>query len=357
MFKRLIVLSLLAASFLKAQQKPTNIILMIGDGMGTTQVLATRINKYGIEGKLNMEQMPVCALVTTFSANSLVTDSAAAATALATGCKTNNGMISMSPDGKKLTTVLEAAQKKKKSTGLVTTTTISDATPAAFAAHVRSRGSQDEIAKQLIENKVEILLGGGKAYFIPSTQEGSKRKDKLNLLELAKQQGYQFVETKEDLEKIKDGYVLGLFQSGFLTTSPPEPTLADLTSKAIEILSKNPNGFFLMVEGGQIDWECHLNDFEGMIKQTLDFDDAVKVASDFAENNKKTLVIVTADHETGGLTLKGRSKTEEKLDINWSTIGHTPMYAPLFALGPSADLFSGVIDNTDIAKIIFKLLE
>lgn len=332
-----------------------NIIFCIGDGMGTAHVMLACVKSRGIDGKLNMEQMPVTGLMRTHSADAVVTDSAAAGTALATGVKTNNGMISMAPDGTKFETILEAAKKKGLATGLVATSTISHATPASFGSHVTSRYMEDKIAEQLIGNEVTVLFGGGREFFLPKTNKKSKRSDKRNLIEEAKRLGYLYIETAEQLRTVKGGKVLGLFQDGPLKTERPEPSLDELTEKAIEVLNLEDKGFFLMVEGSQIDWEAHDHDADGVVKQTLEFDKAVKAVIDFALKDRQTLVVVTADHETGGLTITG-GNLEGDLDLDWSTGGHSGVTVPVYAFGPKAEKFSGVYDNTDMPKKFAELL-
>ena len=333
-----------------------NIMFLIGDGMGLTQITSARIKTVGANGKLHMERMPVTGLINTHSANSLVTDSGAAGTALATGYKTNNGMISMSPDDERLLTILEVCKGKGMATGLVVTSTITHATPAAFAAHVRFRGDEATIASQLLENKVNVLLGGGKALFLPQSKFGSERHDERDLIAEAKKIGYLFVQTKEELKVAKGNYLLGLFQLFALTTNPPEPSLAELTQKAIELLSRNRKGFFLMVEGSQIDWACHDNNPDSTIRQTLLFDEAVKVALDFAIKDKYTLVVVTADHECGGMGINAGSLDGKSLIIGWTTKRHTGMPVPIYAFGPGAERFMGLHDNTEVPRIFAELL-
>ncbi len=337
--------------------KVKNIIFFIGDGMGLTQATASRMKATGLDGKLCFERMPIIGLMRTHSHNALVTDSAAAGTALATGFKTDNGVIGMSPDKKKeYMTILEAARDKGKGTGLVATSTISHATPASYASHVELRKYEDQIAVQLIDNKVNVLLGGGKQFFLPQSASDSKRKDDIDLIAKAKDMGYSFIETGEELKSAKGPYLLGLFQLSALKLEPPEPTLAELTDKAIEILSKEKNGFFLMVEGSQIDWACHANDIGKTIKCTLRFDEAVKVGMDFALKDKNTLVIVTADHECGGLTIIGGDIKCENVKTAWSTGGHSGVPVPVYAFGPKAIEFAGVYDNTEVPKKLAELL-
>jgi alkaline phosphatase len=335
-----------------------SIIFCIGDGMGSGQIALARMKATEPGGTLCMERMPITGFIRTHSNDSLVTDSAAAGTALASGVKTNNGAIGITPDGTGWQTILEAAKAKGMATGLVVTSRITDATPAAFATHVTSRKMQDRIAEQLIANKVNILFGGGEEYFLPESDSGSRRNDQQNLVELAKEMGYLYTRNAKELEVADAPYILGLFQLGPLTTIEPEPSLAELTTKAIDILDREGRnyGFFLMVEGSQIDWACHDNDAAGAIRQTLLFDQAIKVAIDFAVKDGQTLVIVTADHETGGLTIEGGNLKGNEIDISWATKNHSAMPVPIYAFGPNADTFSGTHDNTEIPKKLAKLL-
>jgi alkaline phosphatase len=346
----ILLLLVLAASAFGA---PKNIIFMIGDGMGIAHVSAARIVTGGLGSKLAMDSMPISGFVTTYSANSSVTDSAAAATALATGVKTNNGVIGQDPKGQRLKSILEAAREIGKSTGLVTTTAITEATPAGFGAHVKSRGEQVEIAEQLLAGRIDVLLGGGRAYFMPKSKEGSWRTDEQDLFAKASTLGYKLAGTVDELSAAKGPKVIGLFAPGNLTTQSPEPPLTALTTKATASLSQNKKGFFLMVEGGQIDSYAHSNDFDGMIRQLTEFDRSVAAAIDFARRDGNTLVIVTADHETGGLTLL--QDGTDKIKPAWSSGGHTGVVAPLYAFGPGSEKFAGLKDNTEVAKTLAKL--
>jgi len=332
-----------------------NVIFMIGDGMGLGQVALARTKAAGLNGKLYMEKMPVSGLTRTHSANSTVTDSASAGTALATGFKTNNGAISQDGNtGEKFVTILEACRDKGMTTGLVATSRITHATPAAFGSHVASRNMEADIAVDLLENKINVLFGGGRDYFLPAPT--GHRMDERNLITFARQRGYEYIENAFQLASLKGPHVLGLFQMGPLKTQPPEPTLAQLTKKAIEILDIKAKGFFLMVEGSQIDWACHGNDADETIIQTLLFDQAVKAAIDFAAADKRTLVIVTADHETGGLVITGGNMQGDTVGINWATKSHSALPVPIYSFGPGAEKFTGVFDNTEVAKKTAKLL-
>ena len=287
---------------------PVRIILFIGDGMGSQHRKAAAWVQYGLEGQLLMDQLPFQGWLQTASADNVITDSAAAATALATGFKTNNGMIGVDPDGTTLTTILEYAQEKGMAVGLVTTVQISHATPAAFAAHVTDRNRMTDIAAQLMDHGVNVLLGGGEDQFLPAGTSGcfpqdGERGDGRNLVLEAQAAGYTYVCNSTDFNAIDPAttdYLLGLFaDDGMLR--PFQPDLASMTGKAIQILSRDPDGFFLMVEGGQIDWASHDNDAANAIQDTIDFDQAVNVGTTYAVGTPDSLLIVSADHETGGM--------------------------------------------------------
>ncbi|HON92280.1 MAG TPA: alkaline phosphatase [Sedimentisphaerales bacterium] len=351
---------------LTSATKVKNVIFLIGDGMGLNQVALAGAAVAGPNGKLHLERLPVSGLVRTHSSNSRVTDSAAAGTALACGVKTNNGMIGMTPDEKAYVSILEAAQAKGMATGLVATSTISHATPASFGSHVKSRKLEPAICEQLIASRINVLFGGGRKYFLPQSDPNSGRKDDVDLLARAQAAGYAYVQTPAELRSVDASHVLGLFQYDALKTKEPEPPLATLAQKAIRLLRKasresadGRQGFFLMIEGSQIDWECHANKAAGVIRQTLLFDQAVEAAVDFALRDGNTLVIVTADHETGGLTLIGgdnEDKGDTELTVKWATKGHSAASVGIWALGPGASRFSGVQDNTEVPKKIAQLL-
>lgn len=325
-----------------------NVILCIGDGMGFNHVALARHRGTGPDKKLHMEQLPSKGQMITQAADGDVTDSAASGTAMACGVKTNNGMIGMSPDKTPYSSILELLDKKGWRTGLVATSTITHATPASFASHVDSRNKQKEIAVQMLSNRVDVMLGGGQKYWSDT------------LLAKAKVDGYQVIHTRGEMLALRPGPALGLFADDGMRTIKPEPSLAQMAGTAINVLSSqstewfapNPK-FFLMIEGSQIDWASHANDSERMIRQTLLFDMAIRKAIEFAQHDGRTLVIVTADHETGGLELKPTKNGGVK--AKWTTGGHTGARVPAFAYGPGAEKFAGTLDNTDIAKRIAEL--
>ncbi len=337
-------------------EKVRNIILLIGDGMSIATMSHARIRGAGAKGKLHMDRMPIAGFVRTASADRLITDSAAASSAMACGVKTNNGMISRMPDEKAYMTITEACKRTGMMTGLVATSSITHATPAGFAAHTLSRKEEDVIAQHMLDNKINVLLGGGRAFFTPQSQAGSRRKDDRDLIAEATAAGYFFADSLAALNRASGERLLGLFAEEGMTTQRPEPTLHEMTRKAIEILNSKRQGFFLMIEGSQIDWANHDNDTEESARQTILFDQAVEVALDFAVRDKHTLVIVTADHETGGLAINGGSPDGQKLDIKWTSNGHTGATVPLYGYGPGAQRLSGFHENTDIPRFFAELL-
>ncbi|MFA7257066.1 MAG: alkaline phosphatase [Kiritimatiellales bacterium] len=347
MKKILLVLWLFAAaSAFAGDAVPKNIILFIGDGMGLSQVTAGKIAK----GTLEMERCPVTGFVTTWSASSLVTDSAAAATALATGVKTRNGMLGISPDGAPLKNIVEFAEDKGKSTGVAVACSLTHATPAGFVVHIPSRKLDVEIAEQIAASDVDVLFGGGLNYFDPTNNPC--------LPELKKKMPVVF--TAEEFR------ALGAPAKAAALLYPVHPpyaakrevSLERQTQKAIDILSQNPNGFFLLVEGSQIDWAGHKNNGTNVVAEVVDFDNAVGAGLDFAAKNGETLVIITADHETGGFAVLGGSVENKTVDQTGFAHGnHTATMVPLFAYGPGSAVFSGVHDNTDIGKTMIRFIQ
>lgn len=376
--------------------KAKNVILFIGDGMGQAHRDAIRLATAGTRGELAMDDMPVSGIVHT-SSTDYITDSAAAATAMATGVKTYNGAIGVDAAQKPVPTLLELAKKSGKSTGLVTTSQVTDATPAAFAAHVASRSAQSDIAKQYLENsQVDVILGGGEDYWYPADNAGrfpdhpledpseASKGTNGNLVERAKELGYAYVTNLDELQRARASKILGLFANEEMFQQRPEGqgdryepvvSLADMTKKAIETLSKNKKGFFLVVEEEAIDEMSHVNNATLTLKAGQELDKAVKVAKEFAKQKGDTLVIVTADHEAGGLSLEDTSSKDESGDdvssedgpfpvansssqfiMDWTTTGHTATSVPLTAMGPGASQLAGVYENTHIFDAIVKAM-
>ncbi|MBT2574005.1 alkaline phosphatase [Bacillus sp. ISL-51] len=299
-----------AAKKQKDTNEIRNVIFMIGDGMGAPYMNAYRsvINKgKPADGmKLTAFDPNLTGMMMTYpdDPDSSITDSAAAGTAMATGVKTYNAAIGMNKKGQRVKSVLEEAKQQGKSTGLVATSEIAHATPAAFGAHNKSRKNMNEIASSYIDDqingkpKVDVLLGGGKTNFI--------RKER-NVTKDFKKAGFSYVTSKQELKKDRNKKILGLFADGgldkALDRTSETPSLEDMTNSAIDRLNTNKKGFFLMVEGSQIDWAGHDNDVVGAMSEMKDFEKAYKAAIAFAKNDKHTLVIATADHTTGGFTV------------------------------------------------------
>jgi len=302
-------------------QTAKNIILMIGDGMSTAQITTADAYLGSLHGKmmdhLSFESFQNQGLTTTYSYDKLITDSAAAGTAIATGHKTYSGGISVDPvTYLPYKSILKYAEDEGKSTGIVTTTRVTHATPAVFISNNTDRNAESEIALDESQSGVDYLVGGGYRYFLPkdNTQHlPSKRTDTINIVENMQKEGYTTFIGEKDTDKFKaytpqaGDKVLGLFASSHLDYAidkAHQPTLAELTKKGIDLLSHDDDGFFMMVEGGRIDHACHANDAVTAIKDTLAFDEAVQEAIAFYKaHSKDTLLIITGDHETGGLTL------------------------------------------------------
>jgi alkaline phosphatase len=290
-------------AILKSHTKPFSIILMIGDGMGFQHVELGRWIEKGVDGSLNMETLPYLLNVTTRSANSATTDSAAAATAMATGNKTDNGMLSYFPNDQTLETILEISIDRNMSTGLVTTTEIFHATPAAFYSHVDSRTNTSEIVNQLSQqSKIEVIFGGGSNAFSAA------------ILTEMEQNGYTYITNRSQLTSISEGKVLGLFSTlsiPYEQVRDPEltPSLSEMTNKALEVVSQDNDGFFLLIEGGKIDWGAHANNKNNTALEVIEFDKAVGNVKNFVETqtDHDILFLVTADHETGGLSVKSNT--------------------------------------------------
>lgn len=342
-----LLFTLLSVS-LFAQKKVKNVIFLIGDGMGLSQVYATQTEK----GELCMLQFPYTGLVSTFSANNYITDSAAAGTALSSGVKTNNGVLGLDPEGNKTVSIMELAKAKGLKTGIAVTCTVTHATPGEYYAHQKNREMHEEIANDLLSSGIDVCIGGGKQFF-------EKRKDGRNLSKELQKKGYQVVYTEQDFLKLADGKVVALLADEHLPkiSEGRGNMLPETTGKMLSMLNKNnKQGFFVMIEGSQIDWGGHANDQEYIVNETYDFDQVVKKAVEFAKEDGNTLVIVTADHETGGMTLTGGNAEAKEVQSNFSTKNHTATPVPVYAFGPGAEYFTGYFDNTEFISKIQTLL-
>ncbi|MBI2214643.1 MAG: alkaline phosphatase [Acidobacteria bacterium] len=321
-----------------------NLILVVGDGMGLTQLAAARFALRGPDGILWIQALPSTALVRTQSSSSLVTDSAAAATAIATGVRVANGVVSVDPAGASLPTLFERARARGLSAGLVTTARITDATPAAFSAHVASRDDELEIAKQQAASGIEVLLGCNPEKFLPPSR-GGERKDGADLAAALRAAGYATTLDPAALSASSSGRLFGLFAE---KNRPPLPAL---TRAALDTIASDPEGFVLLVESEETDSASHNHQLERLIRGMNELDEAVRVALEFAKADGNTLVVVTADHETGGMQLV-ESKTERTLGVRWSTGKHTGQPVPLYAWGPGSARFDGEIDNTEVHDLL-----
>ncbi len=326
-----------------ALTSPRNIVLMIGDGMGIAQITA---GIYARADRLHIERFPITGLIKTHSARQLVTDSAAGATAFACGCKTFNGAIGVNERKEPCRTILEEAAVAGMATGLIATSSITHATPAAFIAHVNRRSEMEEIAPFFLQTRIDLFIGGGLSYF-------NRRADGRDLCRELEAKGF-------DLHTVHQRH---------LSQCRPDPSRpfawfsADKEPEGVHkgrdylplaarmappfLAQRSPRGFFLVIEGSQIDWACHKNNGNHAVQEMLDFDEAIGEVLRFAEQDGQTLVIVTADHETGGMALL-RGSDKKDLKIKFSTLYHTASMVPVFAYGPGAEQFSGVYDNTEL---------
>jgi alkaline phosphatase len=325
--------------------KVKNVIFMIGDGMGVAHTYAAMSVS---EKPLNIERCEITGFQKTFSANNYITDSGAAGTTLASGKKTNNGAIGVDDQGKSVKTLLEIAEENGLATGLVSTSSVTHATPASFIAHQSSRGSYEDIAMDFLKTDVDVFIGGGSDHF-------AKRADGLNLLDSLRAKGYEVDTSMEMILKSNSGKLAGFtapLQNPYRLKGRGDMLPAS-TGKAVEILRKNPKGFFLMIEGSQIDWAAHAHAADTLIDETLDFDKAIGVALDFALEDGHTLVVITADHETGGVTIIGGDRKAKTVKLAFSTTGHTAVMVPVYAFGPGSGKFTGLYDNTELFKKVF----
>lgn len=339
--------------YLRGQIEPTtNVIMLIADGAGLVHRTLARVMSSGVSSRLPSEKMWEVGIADTHSADAFVTDSAAAATQLATGYWTNNGMISVAPCGTAVKTILELAKELGKSAGIVATSRITHATPAAFGGHCAAREDENEIALWMLANEVDVLIGGGRRHFLPDSEPG-KRTDGRNLLSELEESGWTVQDSFDFLKNDRSDKVCALLANSHLPPAADrEYTLQELTNEAIRRLSTNPYGFFLMVEGSQIDFAAHNNDGARVVEELLDFEGAVAEACEFAKKDGNTLVVVVSDHETGGLAIVGGSADSTKAEIAWACNEHTASPVVIYSYGPNSYLLGAHMYLADIPVII-----
>lgn len=340
-------------------QLPRNLIYMIGDGMGLSHVAMMMIE--GGYAETAFDRMDNVALITTYSANNRVTDSAAAGTALASGAKTNNSMLGLSPDSLNLQSLMARAQARGASTGLVVTCEIQHATPGAFYAHVPHRGDYATISQQLLKSGAEVILGGGRSAMVAPQPNGE-----ATPLQQLIDAGYRSIDSLDELSEVESGRVVGLLSEGHLPSmlKGRGDYLPRAVEGALRILNRNAErhneGFVLMVEASQIDFESHANSAQGVLAEVRDFEQAITVAMRYVESHPETLLVVTADHETGGLTMpSGNSDftaSESGIEYRFGSGSHTAIPVPVYLYGCGAEQINGVIDNTELAARLAELL-
>ena len=341
---------------LAAEPHVRNIIYMIGDGMGLTHLTMLEIEERYRPNAFDRAQN--IALISTYSANNRVTDSAAAGTALATGHKTNNKMLGMLPDGSHCESLLTRARDKGLATGIVVTCALTHATPAAFYAHVDNRNNEAAIAADLAECGFDVLIGGSRDLLHRQPEQGA------TLAERFAAKGYAVVDTLPDAAAIHSGRLVGACGKYHMPSmlEGRGDFLPQAVGKALEILDANSagRGFALMVEGSQIDFESHTNTTEGILAEMRDFERAIGVAMDFADTHPGTLVVVCADHETSGMAIPSNNKdfteSESGVQYVYGTGSHTASYVPVYLYGAGAESINGILDNTELSLSLQKLL-
>jgi len=331
---------------IRAQEAPKamNVIYMIGDGMALPQVYAAMVAS---GEKMTFSQFPYIGVVDTHSASNEITDSAAGGTALASDHKTKNSMVGLNPDTLEVKTVLEALAEQGKETGIVVSCYVTHATPAAFYAKVPKRSKYENIAVQMAENPyLNLIIGGGMKHF-------NQRKDSINLVErMENELGWKVYDTLADIDTTCKKYAVMANDDHMPKAAERGDFLPHAVKTALQTLDNAENGFFLMVEGSQIDFACHAHDSAWMLDEMMDFDKTIKVALDYAKEKGNTLVVVTADHETGGLTMPDPRGKYTNVVFNYSTGSHTCLPVMVYAYGPGAEQFTGWMQNCDIKEKI-----
>lgn len=334
----------------KHEPAPKNVILIVGDGMGVAQVYSSVVAEKGDNSAFL--RFPYTGFSRTYSLNKYRTDSSAGGTALTTGQKVENYHVNCAPDSSRYRTIFDDAIDAGKSTGFVVTSGCMDATPASTYGSVPYRKMYDTLSLQLAQCQHSVMIGGGAKYFLPEN-----RKDGLSPLDTLAKRGYSVVYNFDSMMSFSGDRMVALLYEG---KPLPEPERGDVlrpaSMKAIEMLSRNPKGFTMMIEGSQIDWACHDNDSAYLRAELADFELMLHAVLDWAEKDGNTLVVVTADHETGGLTLPDGDIEEGINNFRFHWGSHTGCMVPVFAYGPGAERFSGIQQNTDIPNKIRALM-
>ena len=340
MFRELTIILILCSSIniFGQDSKPPNIIMMIGDGMGLSAISS---GMYSNNNYTSLERSEYIGLLKTHSLDDLVTDSAASGTAMSSGVKTYNRTVGLDGNLSSVKSILEICRDRGYTTAIVATSTIVHATPASYYSKVKSRYQYDEIASQLSKSNINFFVGGGEKYF-------NDRVDGRNLIN--EMDDYFFANSLESFKNInsnKIGY-LTYYDEPVGKHEGREPSLEDIAQITIQKLKSFDNPFFLLVEGSQIDWGGHDNDSEHLISEMLEFDKTIETVFNFADKDKNTLVVITADHETGGAAIVDGNLEESFVKIKYVSGDHTATMVPIFSLGPYSSLFKGVYDNTEI---------
>jgi alkaline phosphatase len=324
-----------------------NVILMIGDGMGIHHLSAAWV---GNHGHLFTDNFPVTGIARTWCLDRLVTDSAAAGTALATGQKVLYYHVAIDPNGKKLDSLIDQAKALGKSTGVIVSSGLNDATPASFCANNEYRRNYEAIVSDYPTSQADFIVGGGGKYF-------DKRQDGRNIYDEMRKKGYQvFTDWQQAKESTADKLLVVAGEDDLPAPSVRGPILREATDKALNQLSKNSNGFFLMVEGSNIDKAAHKNNLPVMMEELLDFDQTIGTVLQWASKNPGTLVVVTADHNTGAFAIIDGNIAEGKVVATYAQGSHDGITVPVYAYGAGSHLFSGIYENSEISQRISKLI-
>ncbi len=330
---------------------PTNVILIIGDGMGVPQVYASVVAERGNNSAFL--RFPYSGFSRTYSRNKYRTDSAAGGTALTTGHKVDNKHVNWGPDSARYNTIFDDAKKYGMSTGFVVTSSVLDATPASTYGHVPYRKMFDTLSLQMTQCEHSVMIGGGRKFFLPAN-----RKDGFAPLDTLAKRGYTVVGNIDSMNRFGGDKLVALLYEGDPLTAPARgDVLTQGVKKALAMLRRNEKGFALMIEGSQIDWACHNNDTAYLRAELADFEQMLHAVLDFAQADGHTLVIVTADHETGGVTLPSGDIEKGQNEVKFLWGSHTGCMVPVFAMGPGAHYFSGIQENIDIPNKIRWLMQ